>query len=140
MPALREEIMSQAMTKFHLDGLPVGVVLHRFTEPDHGDPHDHPFPFTSFIICGGYEERVYDPSGNEVTNFRRPGDCFRVPAKRIHRITRLLDGECWTLILPGPWERKSRFWQFRDDGAFSRAWDEHEWTQEPAVRLFHGDK
>lgn len=38
-----------------------GVYLHDIREPDHDyDPHDHPWPFTSIILWGGYTERVYD--------------------------------------------------------------------------------
>lgn len=127
----REEPMSGSFTKFHLDGpWPFQPVMHRFADVDHGDPHDHPWGFRSMILWGGYAEEIYDPhSGVAETVLRSVGDSFDVPAQRIHRIVWLPKGECWTLILPGPWERVSRFWQFRPDGPWSRAWNEIDWTK-----------
>lgn len=50
---IREEIMSPDFTKFHLEGpWPFHAVMHRFTQPDHGDPHDHPWSFRSNIGFG----------------------------------------------------------------------------------------
>lgn len=128
---IRQEVMSPAFTKFHLDGpWPFEPVVHRFSDIDRGDCHDHPWGFASFVMHGGYVEEVYDPQRGligEVT--RKPGDSFSIEATHIHRIIHLPEGECWTLILPGPWERVSRFWQFRDGAAWSRAWNETEWTR-----------
>lgn len=118
------EAMSHAFTKFHLRGLGCAAVIHRFTEPDHGDWHDHPWGFTSFVISGGYVEEVFLPNGYTYLAPRKPGTSFQIRATHIHRIIELPEGQCETLILPGPWERKSRFWRFENGKAISRAWDE----------------
>lgn len=130
MIGISHEKMSDAFEKFHLEGLPFGAVLHRFGEPDHGDPHDHPWGFRSIILYGGYVEEIYDPGQGLVdVKHRRVGDSFEIAATHIHRITRLPRRECWTLVLPKAHERTSRFWQFREDAPYSRAWNEQEWTR-----------
>ena len=119
------EPMSPAMTKFHIDA---PAVLHRFTAPDVGDFHDHPWPFSSQVLSGGYVEEVLDLDtlGTSMV-LRQPGDVFEITAQHVHRIVRLLDGDCWTAIRPGPWERKSGFWRVRGGRAEFRTWDA-EWA------------
>ena len=125
--SLRVEPMSGAFTKWHIDGLPLATVLHRFTEPDHGDPHDHPWPFRSVILSGGYVEEVYHPQKGLVgTLERKPGDSFLIGAKHIHRIVSLPEGECWTLIMPGEHQQTSGFWRFDNGQAFHRFWHEQD--------------
>lgn len=128
MVSLREEQMAHFFTKFHLEGLPRAAVLHRFTEADGGFPHSHPFAFTSFIIVGGYQEEVFDAKTGFVSRVsRNPGVSFRNEYNHIHRITKLLDGECWTLILPEEWKQTPGFWDFREDGSWYRDWN-GEWA------------
>lgn len=121
----RCEPMSSAFTKWHLDA---PAVLHRFTAPDSGDPHDHPFGFTTQILSGGYVEEVYtltaDGGWSVSLHHRWPGTSHHVEATTVHRIVALPQGECWTVIRPGPWERKSGFWRVVDGRAQFRAWDE----------------
>jgi hypothetical protein len=130
MPDIREEHMNDHFTKFHLGGLPFAAVIHRFTQADGpgADPHDHPWPFTSTILKGGYVEQVFsvDAPMTMLEKYRIAGETFRNEAGTIHRITRLLADECWTLILPEEWERKSGFYQFDGHAVFHRFWDEHE--------------
>ncbi len=120
------EHMSPIFTKWHIPG---PGVLHRFTAPDEGPPHDHPWGFWSTIIVGGYVEEVFDPmTGAATESVRRPGDRFYVPATHIHRIVDLLesdslDGDCWTFIEPGPHERTSGFWRWDDGRAFFKPWN-----------------
>ena len=52
----RIEPMGPHFTKVHLGN---GQVLHRFSEPDTGPPHDHPWGFTSHVLSGGYIEDLY---------------------------------------------------------------------------------
>ena len=49
MLSIREERMSLALLKHHVD-LDAGFVVHRFSEPDRGDPHDHTSAFTSLVM------------------------------------------------------------------------------------------
>lgn len=125
---IREERMAEFFTKFHLEGAPFGAVIHRFTSADHGDAHDHPWTFRSFILHGGYVEQVFALDGTSEERVRKPGDSFRNDAGHIHRIVRLLEPECWTIIVPEAWNRKPGFYQFRDGVAFHRFWDEREFT------------
>lgn len=131
---VRVERMSRAFTKYHLDD---GRALHRFTgeEPD-AAPHDHPWPFETTIIDGGYVEEVFhvDPGGgwhSELVH-RHPGTSYRVAADHIHRIVELPEDECWTLVSSGPHERETRFWQF-GDAVWSRAWHERRWQLKDAT-------
>lgn len=122
------EKMSEEFTKYHLHGLPFPAVLHHFTAPDKGGPHDHPFGFTSFVLKGGYLERVYHPRADGTWDSyvaeRVVGTSHRVSATHIHEIIDLPEGGCWTLILPQAWEREWRFWRFDAQGWASRQWNE----------------
>ena len=126
MISLHHERMNGAFEKQHVVGLPVPLALHRFTEPDRGDPHDHPWGFTSFIVSGGYVEEVFTllPGGAWTSALVRrvPGTAHHVPATHIHRIVELPAGECWTCIIAGSVERESRFWRFAEGQIMSRPW------------------
>jgi len=134
MPDIHEEHMNDHFTKFHIGGLPFAAVIHRFTAADgpEAEFHDHPFAFTSTILRGGYIEEVSFRNPFEPEQWlqqrltRPPGETFRNEAGTIHRITRLLEDECWTLILPEEWERKPGFYRFEDNQVLHRFWDEHE--------------
>lgn len=128
---IREERMSGAFLKFHMEGpWPFHPVMHRFDAPDRGDPHDHPWTFRSIILHGGYVEEVFDlATGASRLVHRYPGDSFIAEAAHVHRIVELMDGECWTLILPHAAERKPGFYQFRDDGIYHRFWDQGEFVR-----------
>lgn len=123
-PDIRTEVMSPFFRKIHLGD---GRALHHFTAADEGDEwHDHPWSFTSEILAGGYAEDIViklDP----FTVLQRiiiPGTTNLVPADRIHRITRLLADDCWTLVTAGPVERDVRFYRLQDGQVQSRLWNE----------------
>lgn len=126
------EQMSDIFTKYHLRNLPFNAVIHKFTEPDKGDPHNHPFSFTTHILKGSYIERIWTPEYNGKWVFadfhRTEGTVQHVRAHRVHQIISLPDGDCYTLILPGKWERKSGFWRFDESGAKFREWDQPEFN------------
>jgi len=130
IPTIRHERMSDIFQKYHIEGLPFSAVIHRFSEPDTGDPHDHPFDFTTHILSGGYVEKIYFPAsdGTWYYNYahRLPGTCHKVKATHIHQVVELIDGECFTLILPEPNIRKSGVWQFNETGYMFREWDQPE--------------
>ena len=85
---------------------PFNIFLHKFLKSDPDDLHDHPWPYFTFILCGGYWE--YTPEGK----FWRGPLSFRWnKAKSFHRLE--LDNTkptCWTLFIPGP---KQREWGFK---------------------------
>jgi len=125
---IKTEKMSDIFTKQHILGLPFDAVIHHFTEIDSGDPHNHPFSFTSHILSGGYIERVYTIGSYGLWHYedieRKPGTVHTIEANHIHQIISLPQGECYTLILPGPWEQKSGFYRFFEGGYQFRYWDE----------------
>ena len=130
---LHYERMSGAFEKWHVPGLDRPASFHRFTQPDRGDPHDHPWSFTTHILSGGYDEEVFSIGPNNSwrseVHHRAPGTAHTVSARHIHRIVHLPEGEAWTLVLAGPHERTSRFWRFRQRGIWSRAWHQRRFTR-----------
>lgn len=129
-PRIDLEQMGGHFAKYHLRGpWPFHPVIHRFTAPDRGDPHDHPWSFRSMILHGGYREEVYSPDGGYVRTIdRKPGDSFLIEAGHIHRIVDLGAAECFTLILPQASERVSGFYRWDGDGkCFHRFWHESDW-------------
>lgn len=127
--SVRTERMSHAFTKYHLRGFPFDGVIHKFTEPDQGDPHDHPFGFNTFIVKGSYIERRWDIStGAFHDTHRLRGESFFIKASTVHQIISLPEGECWTFILPEQWERKPGFYKFIDGQMLHRFWDEKKFS------------
>ncbi|RZL28738.1 MAG: hypothetical protein EOP64_03490 [Sphingomonas sp.] len=121
------ERRSRAFTKYLLDD---GRVLHRFRagEP-YANPHDHPWPFVTEILEGGYIEEVFriGPDGWHSEQVHRlPGQVYRIEATHIYRIVALPTGECWTLVKAGGHEPKTRFWRF-ETVVRSRAWHDGKW-------------
>jgi hypothetical protein len=108
-----------------------GLVVHRLDAPDPGmDLHDHPWPFVSLVLRGGYSEEWADArqacelaAAAEVHEWRpedqgrlprgdarswRPGSIHAMPLNVAHRITSVEPGTV-TLVLRG-W--KGRRWGF----------------------------
>ena len=93
---------------------PFNVFLHKFLKSDPDDLHDHPWPYATIILKGGYYEWIpnYDKNGKrlcEVAVWRKPGH-FRVSsANSFHRIELDPAVTCWTLFMPGPQQREWGF-------------------------------
>jgi hypothetical protein len=123
---IREIPLGPHMTKYHFQqaGIPA---MHHMRAPDLGDPHDHPFGMESFVLFGGYREEIFALDGTSRFVDHRKGESFHIPAKRIHRIVELFEGECWTITLPGEFVQEWGSWQFREDGAYRRTWGRDEW-------------
>jgi hypothetical protein len=110
-----------------------GVYLHRLGTPDPGvDLHDHPWPFVSVILRGGYHEAVAEtrlapeyarraeamPMADFMRGFPRTwraGSVHRLRLTQCHRITGLLRAPTWTLILVG---RRQQPWGFYTPAGF----------------------
>jgi hypothetical protein len=122
------EELSPVFKKHHVKGLPFDASFNEFTEPDTGDPHDHPFGFITHILSGGYIEEMYDAAKREfVIHHRNPGTSHLVKATDIHRIIELPTGHCVTLMLPQSGHiRKSGFYRFENGKVYRRDWDEKE--------------
>ena len=93
---------------------PFNVFLHKFLKSDPDDVHDHPWPYTTVILKGGYWEwiPIFDSVGRkngEIQHWRGPGHFRTCSAKSFHRIELDPNVSCWTLFMPGP---KQREWGF----------------------------
>lgn len=110
-----------------LDLGPVGVYVHHIAGPDPGlDLHDHPWPFVSLILRGGYVEQVADTREPWLVRLRKwhRWSVHRMPFTICHRIVQAEPGT-WTLIVRG---RKSRTWGFYlvDEGRWT-PWDHYDY-------------
>jgi hypothetical protein len=90
------------------------VFLHRFLKSDPDDHHDHPWPYFTVILKGGYTEWIpqFNDHGQkvmEVAAWRGPGHYRFSHATSYHRIEIDPDVDTWTLFVPGP---KQRDWGF----------------------------
>ena len=106
------------------DRFPFNVFLHKFLKGDPDDVHDHPWPYATLILKGGYYEWLpqFDSKGNKIAEmcvWRGPGS-FRVcRANSYHRIELDPNVTAWTLFMPGP---KKRDWGF----LVNNKWIQHE--------------
>ena len=86
---------------------PFNVFLHKFLKSDPDDVHNHPWPYATLILKGGYYEWIpqFNSIGEkigEIALWRGPGS-FRVRgADSYHRVELDPGIECWTLFMPGP--------------------------------------
>lgn len=96
------------------DRFPFNVFLHRFLKSDPDDVHDHPWPYATVILKGGYWEWTpeFDSTGkkiNETRHWCSPGHFRTCRATSYHRIELDPAVECWTLFMPGPQKREWGF-------------------------------
>jgi hypothetical protein len=94
---------------------PFNVFIHKFLKGDPDDVHDHPWPYATFILSGGYYEWVptFNPYTNEkvgeTRHWRGPGH-FRVCSPTSYHRIELKEGvTAWTLFMPGPHRREWGF-------------------------------
>ena len=103
---------------------PFNVFLHRFLKSDPDDVHDHPWPYATLILKGGYYEWTPQFNSNgekigEIAKWRAPGHFRICSPTSYHRIELDPDVECWTLFMPGPQKRE---WGF----LVKNKWIQHE--------------
>jgi hypothetical protein len=90
--------------------------IHRADTED--DPHDHPWPFASLVLCGSYREVVYPDKANPRVRFSRTRSRWSLRAvgkKAAHMIT-AVNGPLWTLVITG---RDHGDWGFYRRGEYS---------------------
>jgi hypothetical protein len=95
---------------------PFNVFLHKFLKSDPDDLHDHPWPYATLILKGGYWETT--PEGRF---WRSPGHFRICKANSLHRIELDPSVECWTVFMPGP---KQREWGFIKNGTWTQ-WEQY---------------
>lgn len=139
------EQMNPSFTKYHINPegklpIPIRPVIHHFTAPDVGEePHCHPFNFTSYVLYGGYWERIFYRGFNvgytgpyetwdSYDTFRSPGTSHIVTAGTIHQLISLPKNECVTCIIAGPKVKEPCFYRFENGKAFVRQWNETEFN------------
>jgi hypothetical protein len=93
---------------------PFNVFIHKFLKSDPDDVHDHPWPYATLILKGGYYEWIpqFDGRGHkiaEVCVWRGPGSFRTCSANSYHRIELDPTVECWTMFMPGPQKREWGF-------------------------------
>jgi len=93
---------------------PFNIFLHKFLKSDPDDVHDHPWPYATVILKGGYWEWVPQYDSNckrvgEIAKWRGPGHFRICPANSFHRIEVDPTVDCWTLFMPGPQKKECGF-------------------------------
>jgi len=93
---------------------PFNVFLHKFHKGDPDDVHDHPWPYATLILKGGYYEwtPMFDSKGRmlgEICKWRGPGHFRICGANSYHRIELDPSVTAWTLFMPGPQKREWGF-------------------------------
>lgn len=86
------------------------LFLHCFRRSDRDTYHDHPWPFTSVILKGGYWEHTIAKDGSDHRRWYSPGRILRRPAKWRHWVEIPTGQWCWTLVWAGVKERSWGFW------------------------------
>lgn len=92
---------------------PFNVFLHKFHKGDPGDVHDHPWPYFTLVVAGGYYEYTpnfeYGKMVSEAKHWRRPGHFRFCSAGSYHRIELRAGVTPWTVFVPGPQKREWGF-------------------------------
>lgn len=108
------------------DRFPFNIFLHKFLKGDPDDLHDHPWPYATVILKGGYYEWTpdFDKDGvktGETRHWRGPGHLRFSSADSYHRIELKERVTCWTLFMPGPHHKE---WGFDVEGRWVK-WDDY---------------
>jgi hypothetical protein len=93
---------------------PFNIFIHKFLKSDPDDVHDHPWPYATLILKGGYWEWIpqFNSKGKkcgEIAAWRGPGHFRMCSATSYHRIELDPSIECWTMFMPGPQKREWGF-------------------------------
>jgi hypothetical protein len=106
------------------ENFPFNIFLHKFLKGDPDDVHDHPWPYATLILLGGYYEWIpqFNAEGiktSEVRKWRGPGHFRICRPESYHRIELKPNVTAWTLFMPGS---KKREWGF----LVNNKWIQHE--------------
>lgn len=89
-----------------------GLYLHRLDGPDPRPTlHDHPWPFLSVVLRGGYVERRLNPMTMTVAEDHQIRHVNRARSGMAHSIRYLLRQPTWTLLLVGARRRTWGYWE-----------------------------
>ena len=106
---------------------PFNAFIHKFLKSDPDDVHDHPWPYATLILKGGYWEWIpkINSLGQKWGEYRvwRGAGHFRVcKPTDYHRIELDPNVTAWTLFMPGPHKRE---WGFLVGGIENQKWVPH---------------
>ena len=93
--------------------IPFNIFIHKFMKGDDDELHNHPWGYFTYILSGGYYERVLYNDGKQINHWRKPGFFQKVDHTHVHTIT-LNDNSkdsCWTLFIP--FKRKNEWGFFK---------------------------
>lgn len=93
---------------------PFNVTLHKIVRSDDPIFHDHPWPYMTIILSGGYYEHtpVFDVDGRqltEVSRWRGPGSIIRRSANEYHWLELESEKPVTTLFFMGPQQKEWGF-------------------------------
>ena len=93
---------------------PFNIFIHKFLKSDPDDVHDHPWPYATLILKGGYWEWIpqFNSLGQkigEIATWRGAGHFRICSATSFHRIELDPSITAWTLFMPGPQKREWGF-------------------------------
>lgn len=97
---------------------------------DARDPHDHPWPFLTIILRGGYKETRTRRDGATSDRWFPPGSVLFRRADDLHHLTlpAVDDADvaneepAWTLFIMGPQIRKWGFWSLANGWTYWRTY------------------
>jgi hypothetical protein len=115
---------------------PFNVTLHKIVKSDDPIMHDHPWPYLTIILKGGYWEHtpVFNSKGEKFAEFqewRGPGSIIKRSATAYHWLE--LDpevGPATTLFFMGPQQRE---WGFLV-GKFWVQWQDHLFKKNQSIQ------
>ena len=93
---------------------PFNMFVHKFLKSDPGDQHDHPWPYCTIILRGGYWEwtPIFNNIGRQIgerVQWKGAGQIRFGHSTDLHRIELEPGVTPWTLFIPGP---QIREWGF----------------------------
>ena len=95
---------------------PFNVFVHKFLKSDPDDLHDHPWPYMTIILRGGYWEYTRHSA---TPQWKGAGQVRFGHSTDYHRIELEPGIDCWTMFFPGP---QLREWGFLK----GNRWVQHE--------------
>ena len=107
---------------------PFNIFIHKFLKGDPDDVHDHPWPYATLILKGGYYEWIpqFNSDGikiGEIRHWRGPGHFRTCSPESYHRIELKPGVTAWTLFMPGPHRRE---WGFLTGRGRKQKWEHNE--------------
>lgn len=93
---------------------PFNIFIHKFLRSDPDDVHDHPWPYATLILKGGYYEWIpeFNSQGEKIGEkrfWRGPGHFRICSSNSYHRIELDPGITAWTCFMPGPQRREWGF-------------------------------